>query len=57
MTLCMGVMPMAFTLIIYKAAESVTTTWSSDVVGTVFMLIHMGLFVFGAWIYAVKVGN
>lgn len=57
MTLCMGVMPLAFTLIIYKATESITESWSSDVFTTVFAIIHMGFFFGGAWLYATKVGN
>lgn len=57
MTLCMGVMPLTFTLILVKLTESFTSDWSADTFGTVFALIHFSLFVFGAWIYAVKVGN
>lgn len=57
MTLCMGVMPFVTTFILVKLTEFLTQDWPPDVFGAVFALIHFGLFIFGAWLYAVKVGN
>lgn len=55
MTLLMGVMPLAFTLIIAKATGGITEDWSAETFGVVFAAIHMALMFAGAWIYAVKI--
>lgn len=57
MTLCMGVMPLTVTLIIAKVSGRLTESWMPDEFGVVFALIHFALFIFGAWLYATKVGN
>lgn len=57
MTLCMGVMPLVITLLIAKGVGAYVESWSPEDFGIVFAGIHFGLFIFGAWIYATKIGN
>lgn len=57
MTICMGVMPLTFTLIIARATGGYTEDWSPELFGVVFGGLHLSLFFVGAWLYATKVGN
>jgi len=57
MTLCMGVTPLALTLVVAKAFGPYVESWSPESFGVLFASIHFGLFLLGAWIYATKVGD
>lgn len=57
MTLCMGVAPLAFTLIIVKLSAELTADWSSEEFGIVFALLHFSLFAAGAYVYARWIGD
>lgn len=57
MTLCMGVAPLAFTLIAAKATSGLTADWSPEEFGIVFATLQFSLLAAGAWVYAKWMGD
>lgn len=57
MTIFMGLLPLAATLIVARTVTPYVESWSPETFGIVFTGVHFAFFLAGAWIYAIKIGN